>query len=129
MKQKLIRLVSYSTLTSLFGGLLVAGVAFAQGTTPAPTIVTDVNNLGDVFCPVVDWMFWVLLAVSVIMVIWAAYTYLIAEDDTEKVHRATKTLTYAAVAIVVALIAKGFPDLVQTIFSSSATVSPFACTS
>jgi len=74
-----------------------------------------------------DWMFWVLMAVSVIMVMWAAYTYLTAGDDTEQVHRATKTLTYAAVAILVALIAKGFPYLVATIFQPEITVSPLNC--
>ena len=58
---------------------------------------------------------------------WAAFTYLTAEDDTEKVHRATKTLTFAAVAIVVALVAKGFPYLIMSIFQNSTTNSPFDC--
>jgi hypothetical protein len=51
------------------------------------------------------------------MVMWAAYNYLTAGDDTEKVHRATKTMTYAAIAVVVAILAEGFPVLVGSIFS------------
>lgn len=61
-------------------------------------------------------MFWVLLAVAVIMVLWAAYLYLTAGEDTEQVHRATKILTFAAVAVVVGLLAKGFPLLIESIF-------------
>jgi hypothetical protein len=67
-----------------------------------------------------NWMFDILLTLSVIMVMWAAYVYLTAGDDTEKVHKATKTLTYAAVAILVALLAKGFPNIIASIFNQDA---------
>ncbi len=127
MKQKLIRLAAQPTLISLFVGLVATGVAHAV--TSAPVIVSNANQLGSsLFCPIMDWMFWTLIAVAVIMVMWAAYTYLTAGDDTEKVHRATKILTYAAVAVVVGLIAKGFPYLVGSIFSGSSNMtSPLDC--
>jgi fumarate reductase subunit D len=126
MKQKLIRLASYPILVSLFVGIVGAGIA--RAVTSAPVVVSDVNNLGkSLFCPIMNWMFWVLLAVTVIMVMWAAYIYLTAGDDTEKVHKATKTLTYAAVAIVVGIIAKGFPYLVMSIFPNGSATSPFDC--
>lgn len=125
MKQKLLRLAGYPVAISLFVGLVGVGVAHAV--TAAPVIISDINNAGgSLFCPIMDWMFWVLIAIAVIMVMWAAYTYLTAQDDTEKVSKAGKTLTYAAVAILVALIAKGFPYLVMSIFSNS-TISPLNC--
>ena len=125
MKQKLIRITSYSSLTSLLGGVL-AMTAYAQS---APTIANNDSDLGgDLFCPIINWMFFILLGVAVIMIMWAAYLYVTAGDDTEKVHRATKTITYAAVAIIVALLAKGFPLLIGSVFTSGITTSsPLVC--
>ena len=61
-------------------------------------------------------MFGVLIFVSVIMVMWAAYLYLTARDDAEQVTEAKKALFYAALGIVAALLARGFPMLVGSIF-------------
>ena len=120
MKQKLLHFTSHSAAASLFFGLIATGIAHAQGFNPAPNVVSNVGQLDtNLFCPVIYGMFWVLMSVSVIMVLWAAYTYLTAGEDTEKVHKATKTLTYAAVAIVVALIALAFPDIVGSVFSAA----------
>jgi hypothetical protein len=72
-------------------------------------------------------MFWILISLAIIMIFWAAYIYLTAGDDTEKVHKATKTITYAAVAVIVALLAKGFPTLVTSIFSTSTVSGAWTC--
>jgi cytochrome bd-type quinol oxidase subunit 2 len=127
MKQKLIHVARYSASISLLGSI-AAGAVYAA--TSAPTIVGSgqPSELGSaLFCPIDNWMFFVLLAVAVIMLLWAAYTYVTAGDDTEKVHRATKTITYAAVAVVVALVAKGFPYLVMSIFPGGSVTSPLQC--
>lgn len=121
MKQKLIHVVRYSALISLLGGI-VAGVAHAADSVPAiASNVTDLEN--NLFCPIINWMFFILIGVAIIMIMWAAYKYLTAGDDTEKVHSATKTITYAAVAVVVALLAKGFPAIIVSIFNVSATAA------
>jgi TRAP-type C4-dicarboxylate transport system permease small subunit len=67
-------------------------------------------------CSVVNWLFYILIVFSVIMVLIAGFRYLTANGDPEKVSKATKTITYAAIAIVVALIAKGFPTLIGSFF-------------
>jgi hypothetical protein len=108
-------------------GLIVAGIAQAAAT-PAPVIVSDVSKLGTgLFCPIEDWMFWILLVVAIIMILWAAYIYVTAGDDTEKVHKGTRTITYAAIAIIVALLAKGFPLLVGSLYGQGSMTSPLAC--
>ena len=108
MKQKLLRLISWSALLSGASVLLAGEMAKAALPSP-PVLATSASGLDQsLFCPIINIMFGVLIFVAVIMVMWAAYTYLTAGDDTEKVHRATKTLTYAAVAIVVAILAKDF---------------------
>ena len=61
------------------------------------------------------------------MALWAAFTYVTAGDDTEKTTKARKILMYAAIGIVVALIADGFPALIGSIFNvpgSSGLVGP-----
>ena len=79
------------------------------------TSVSDLNR--KILCPVFDTMFWILMGVSIIMIMWAAFTYVRAQDDSTKVSQATKTITYAVVGIVVALVAKSVPNLVGTIFN------------
>ena len=60
-------------------------------------------------------MFWILITLSTIIVLYAAFMYMTSQGDEAKVSTATKTITYAAVAIVVALLAKGFPVIVASI--------------
>jgi cytochrome bd-type quinol oxidase subunit 2 len=120
MKKNLFRAIgSFVVFLSL--GLGIRNIASAQA------LVTNAQQLGSsLFCPIIDTMFYILVFISVIMVIWAAYLYLTAGDDTQQVHKATKTMTYAAVAFVVGLIAFGFPSLVSSIFNSPAG-SMFNC--
>jgi heme/copper-type cytochrome/quinol oxidase subunit 2 len=99
-----------------------ASVAFAQ--TTSNTINSPINNatgIQNLMCSIVSWFIWIVILVSVIMVVFAAFEYATAGDDTEKVERGRKTLTYAAVGIIVALCAAGFPAIVQSVFGSSST--------
>jgi cytochrome bd-type quinol oxidase subunit 2 len=120
MKNKLLHLLSYSTL---FSGILTffsTGITNAAIGDSAPkALVSSAKDLNtSLFCPIISAMFWILISLSIVMVLWAAYLYVIAQEDTEKTNKARRTLTYAAVAIIVALLAKGFPDLVSSIFPS-----------
>jgi cytochrome bd-type quinol oxidase subunit 2 len=94
----------------IFGSSLTAFAAIPDYQTVSFT-PDDIRNS---MCNVVDWMFYFLIVLSVIMVLVAGYLFLTAGDDTEKVSKARKTITYAAIAIVVALAAKGFPMLIAT---------------
>ena len=67
-------------------------------------------------CVAALYAFWILVVLTTILVIWAAYLYLVSGGDAEKVSKATKTLTWAAVAVAVALIARNFANIVATIF-------------
>jgi hypothetical protein len=118
MKRKLTQLMRSPAFLSGAVTLVVVGIAKASLARPPAPIATNINNLDtSLFCPIINGMFGILISVAVIMVLWAAYNYLTAGDDTEKVHRATKTMTYAAIAVAVAIIAEGFPLLVGSIFN------------
>lgn len=68
-----------------------------------------------VLCQIATQMFWILVALSSIMVIYAAFLYVTGSGEAEKVSKAHKTLFYAAIAIAVSLLAKGFPSVIATI--------------
>lgn len=75
----------------------------------------DITGPGGILCTIAAQMFWILIALSSIMVLYAAFLYITSSGETEKVTKAHKTLLYAAIAIAVSLIAKGFPEMVATI--------------
>ncbi|MDP2598448.1 MAG: hypothetical protein Q8P49_01310 [Candidatus Liptonbacteria bacterium] len=74
-----------------------------------------------ILCPIAAAMFWILISVSTIMVLYAAFMYVTARGEPEKVSKAHKTIAYSAVAIVVALIAKAFPSIIASILGQTLT--------
>jgi hypothetical protein len=60
----------------------------------------------------IKWAFWVL---AIIMVIYAAFIYLTAGGDLDKVKKASHMLLYAVVAMAVALLATILPGFVKSI--------------
>jgi cell division protein FtsW (lipid II flippase) len=88
-----------------------------------PVFAQSIANTAQVhtqICNVFIWMFWVLIAVSVIMILWAGYLYVTARDDAEQTTEAKKAIFYAALGILAALLARGFPSVVAGIFSQTA---------
>jgi len=55
---------------------------------------------------ITDWVFSGFLAIAVIMVLIAAFNFLVAGGDTEKFTTAKKSLLYSAIAIAIAVLAK-----------------------
>ena len=90
--------------------ILLPAISFAQNNLPAP--ITQPSQVTDLFCSAVAWMFWGLIVISIAMFLVGGYTYATSGGNSEKVGHATKTLTYAAIGIVVAIVAKGIPLLV-----------------
>ena len=111
---------SLLTIPMLWG--VRVSIALAQ-TSSATSPVTDETDLQQLFCNIIAWFFWIVIVISVIMVLVAAFDYVTAGDDTEKTTRARKRLTYAAVGIAVALIAAGFPSIVASVIPNSPTAT------
>ena len=91
-------------------------IAYAQSQVP---LITTAAGLQVVLCNIFNLIFWVLMAISVIMVLVAALTYVTAGGDSEKISKATKTITYAVIGIVIALIAKEVPTIIGSFFGKS----------
>ena len=99
---------------------LVAPIfAFAQvnpAPISAPNNINSINQItgsAGIICVIINWIFWLLIVLTIIFVLYAAFLYLTAAGDPEKVKAASHTLLYAAVAVIVALIAKGLPLIVS----------------
>ena len=58
---------------------------------------------------------------SIIFTLGAAFKYLTAAGDPEKVRSAGQSLLYVIIAIVVALIAKGFPLIISSFIGGGLT--------
>jgi hypothetical protein len=108
--------------------LALPGVALAQQQFPQPPITapSQINNINQIlnsipFCTIINWVFWGIIMLSVIFTLVAAFRYLTAGGDPEKVKRAGSTLLYVVVAVVVALIAKGFPIIISSFIGGGLT--------
>jgi len=88
------------------------------GATPPSAGITSVQGVLNYFCIAFDWAFWFLIALAIVFGVIAAYRYLTAAGNAEKVKAANNTLLYAAIAIAVALLARGIPLIVGSFFGS-----------
>lgn len=93
---------------------------FAQYPTPVPPPSTEppvssgqgiINFLNQVLTWIA-YIFWVFAA---IFVFWAAFLYLTASGDPEKVKQANYQLRYAIIAIIIGIFAFGLPRLILNI--------------
>ncbi len=98
----------------------------AAGGPPTNTLV--IGDIQSTICNVIGWVFFLFVVAAVIMVLVAAFKYLTAAGDPEKVKSASHTLLYAAVAILVALISRALPGLISSLFLGGGSTSGFnAC--
>src|SRR3989338_2166418 len=86
------------------GGVLFPLIAGAQLSSP-PTLWGSVNDIILFLQDVGRLFFTVFLVLAVIMFIWAAFVYITAGGDEEKLKEARQRIIYGVVAIIVALLA------------------------
>ncbi|MDE2018845.1 MAG: hypothetical protein KGJ13_00685 [Patescibacteria group bacterium] len=86
-----------------------------------------VGGLAGAVCDLIPWIFWGLIIASIVVALVAAYKYLTSAGDPDKVGDASKTLLYAAVGVVVALLAAGMPYIVNSFISGSGGLTQSAC--
>ena len=89
------------------GLLLVPMVALAQAPAGWGEGESTVTSTLDA---VVDWLFYILIFAAVIVIILAAYNFLTAAGDPDKVSKARNYVVYALVALVVAFLARALID-------------------
>lgn len=85
-------------------------VALAAANTTAPNL-----DVMATLTKITDWLFAILLVVAAIAIIIAAFQFITASGDPEKVGSARQFVLYAMIGVLVALLAKGLVALVNTI--------------
>jgi hypothetical protein len=96
-------------------------VALANPTPTSP--ITTVQGLVNLMCNIFGWLFYGLIALSIIMIVIAGFYYVTAGDNSEKVGKATKMILYAAVGVAVALLARAVPVIVGSFLGASGSGS------
>jgi heme/copper-type cytochrome/quinol oxidase subunit 2 len=106
----------------LLGGLGLVGIASAQGEANIPGITPvgpeTVGGLVDILRAIVRWVYIIFFVIAVLLIIFAAFTYLTAAGNEEKVKKAKDMIIYAAVAIVVALLAVSFEIIIRNFLTA-----------
>ena len=110
--------------TSLLLSGLIPAVAFADDTflptdpgSDPPELPsnapTDFKSLIDVIVMIAQWMFGILMALSIVFILYAAFLYVISQGNEERIKTAKTILIYAVVGLVVAVLAGGINVVIQ----------------
>lgn len=109
-------------LLFLIVGIAASPSAFAAEKLPTGfsgpvTTVTTGGNLVTTIQALTNWFFVVFLLLAVIFVILAAFQFLSGGGDPQAVAQARQKLIWAAVAVIVATMARALPTVVNNIIS------------
>lgn len=89
-----------------------------------PQGITSFGGFIEVFKTMITWIFTLLLIFAVLFIIMAAFSYLTAGGDEEKVGAAHKKIIYAVVAIAVAFLAQGVSYVVGELLNTGGAGVP-----
>jgi len=64
-------------------------------------------NLFVMLSQIANYLFWILLAVSIIVIVYAGILFVTASGNTEQVEKARGIILYAVIGIIVAMLAYG----------------------
>lgn len=92
---------------------ITTGMVFAQ----SPIKSTD--DVVSVITNIAELMFEIFFIVAVLFVLYAAFIYLTAGDDTSKIDKAKASLKNAVIAIVIALVSTGVATIIDQFLRSS----------
>jgi heme/copper-type cytochrome/quinol oxidase subunit 2 len=106
--KKLTAIITLSVLTTM--PLFAGAVNIPRNTVPQG--ITSFQGFLNLFDKVISWLFTILMVFAVLMIVYAAFSYLTSGGDEEKVGSAHKRIMYAIVAIAVAFLAQGISFVV-----------------
>jgi len=86
-----------------------------NGTANRATPITTLDDILSLIGRVGDWISAIVLALAIIFILVSAFQFLTAAGNPEKISSARNMLIYALVAVAIAAVAWGLPDLVQSL--------------
>jgi len=118
LKTKISSIITLSVLA--LNNVAMAQEYGKQYTGITPTGPTTVTSIVSLLGQIVKWVYIIFFIIAVLFIILAAFAYLTAGGDEEKVKNAKNRIIYAAVAIVVALLAVGFESIIRNFLMTGA---------
>ncbi|MBI5733197.1 hypothetical protein HY967_04610 [Candidatus Jorgensenbacteria bacterium] len=107
--------IAIKTLSVTIGTIPL--VTFAQLTTPVSAPITSITQLPTLLNSILGWFQAIFFGIAGIFIVLAAFGYLTAGGDEEKVRGAKQMLVYTAVALAVAVMATAVRGIVVTLLS------------
>jgi hypothetical protein len=74
--------------------------------------------LFDTIYTVTDWIFYILLAVTGVLVVWGGTTIAMAGGDAENMQKGKNYIMYAMMGLAVALLSRAIPAIVQNVLGA-----------
>jgi hypothetical protein len=95
--------------SSVVSGLYLAAANFAQTNSPTAYLEKIQTGTGDATLEVmifrlINWAIGIAAVLSVVVLVAAGYMYITAAGDEGKVEKATKTLTFAIIGLVICFV-------------------------
>lgn len=106
--------------------ILVSGKVMAQsydlnqvaGDMAEDSPIKNVDNIYEILRRVVQYAYTLFFILAVLFILIAAFNFLTAKGDSAKVQSARSQITWAAVAIVIALISVGAAEIIKSFIST-----------
>ncbi len=98
--------------------LIIPTTGLLAQTTQVPEITDFMGIIQDL----VDWVFGFLLIVAVLFLLFAAFTYITASGEPEKIKKANQSIMWALIGVAVGLLSKGLVIFVGTLLGQTLTI-------
>jgi uncharacterized membrane protein len=96
----------------------LAGIPFIGGAQVPPPAIKQIDDIIQILNNIVRWLYIIFFILAVLFVLLAAFNYLTAQGDEEKVGKAKKQIWFAVIAVIVALLATSVIPIVRTFLQS-----------
>jgi hypothetical protein len=115
----MIKNLARKTLTGIL--LLSPVLAFGDGfggVNPPTTGLNSLSAVESIITKIVNWITGLFFVAAILYIFYAAFLYLTAGGDDEKIKKAKSQLLYSIIAIAVALLAGTMKSIVSSILGS-----------
>ena len=129
MNNKILRILGSVAGAGAIVSLVAPLISFAQapsftgpGATLPPATNITFTTISGALCTAVAWIFTLLVILTVIFILFAAYNYLSSGGEEEKIKEANHQLLYAAICLIVAILSRAVPTFVGFFLNTGGTV-------
>lgn len=105
--------------------------ALASGSSPQGTVnldqdpsgtITSAQGIFGAISNITNWIFSLFLVIAVIFILWGAFKLLVSGGNSEGLSDAKKMILYAAIAVVIAVLAKSLVIVAAKIVGVTITI-------